>query len=294
MPNHIETLLTTIGIPAEDATKIVGLPETDQPNFDANPYVEKVKANYTTQLQNDPAFFNDITLEKLPADIKKKLESGQYARATNVVKEKLAKALGFTEEEIKDLATDDFKSLDFYVPALAEKYAKSKAGDKQLQNDLIEARKKLEGYEGFEEKIKTQYQTDSDKKVTSAIFNAALIGELSSLPGLKIKASTLAREANEILNSKYAFERVGDYSVELRQKANPTMKVLKENSPHELSLREAVSEIAEKEGWIEKKQEGGSGSGTFQVQPGRDGTLSMIPPHLQDKISKKIAQQQQG
>lgn len=69
MPNPVETLLTSIGLPAEDATRILALTEEEQATFDAAPYTEKVKTNYQTQLQNDPAFFTDITLEKLPPDI---------------------------------------------------------------------------------------------------------------------------------------------------------------------------------------------------------------------------------
>lgn len=289
MPSHVETLLTTLGIAAEDATKIIGLSEEDQKNFDAAPYAEKVKSNYQTQFQNDPNFFSDITIEKLPPDIIKKMESGQYARATNVAKEKIAKALGFTADEIKDLAGEDFKSLDFYIPALAEKYTKSKAGDKEIQSQLIEARKKLEGFDGYEERIKGQYETESNAKVSSAIFNAALIGELSAIQGLKIPAGDIAKAANDILQSKYGFERVGDFSIELRQKANPTMKVLKENSSHELTLKDALNDIAVERGWVEKEQESGAGSGKFKVEPNEKGVLTMIPPHLQDKISKKIA-----
>lgn len=289
MPSHVETLLTSLGIPAEDATKIISLSEEDQKTFDAAPYAEKVKGNYQTQFQNDPNFFSDITIEKLPPDIVKKMESGQYARATNVAKEKIAKALGFTADEIKDLAGEDFKSLDFYIPALAEKYTKSKAGDKEIQAQLIEARKKLEGFDGYEERIKGQYETESNAKVSSAIFNAALIGELSAIHGLKIPAGDIAKAANDILQSKYGFERVGDFSIELRQKANPTMKVLKENSSHELTLKDALNDIAVERGWVEKEQESGAGSGKFKVEPNEKGVLTMIPPHLQDKISKKIA-----
>lgn len=287
MPNHVETLLTTLGIPAEEATKIVSLPEEEQ--FDVKPYAEKVKANYQTQFQNDPSFFNEITLEKLPADVKKQIEAGQFARATNITKEKLAKHLGFTDEEIKDLKADEFKGLDFYIPAIAEKYTKLKAGDKETQNQLIEARKKLESYNGYEEQIKSKYETEANQKITSAIFRANLIGELSSIPGLKIAAADIANAADSILQSKYAFEKVGDFGVELRQKGNPSMKVLKEGSSHELTLKEALTEIATERGWIEKEKEGGSGEGRITIQPNGKGELSMYPPHLRDQISNKIA-----
>jgi len=292
MPNPVETLLTNLGLPAEDAAAILAIPEAEQAAFDAKPYAEKVKTNYQTQFKNDPNFFNDIKLENLTPEVRKQIESGQYARATNVAKEKIAKALGFTAEEIKDLEAEDFKALDFYVPAITEKWTKTKAGDKQLQQDLINTRKELEKYgPGYEDGIKSKYESEANQKITAAIFNANLIGELSTIPGLKIKPSTLAREANEILNSKYAFERVGDFSVELRQKANPQMKVLKESSSKELTLKEALLDIATSEGWIEADKDSGKGSGKIAVVPNGKGALAMVPPHLADKISKKIAEE---
>jgi hypothetical protein len=290
MPNkHIETILTSIGLPAEDVAAIVAVPEAEQEKFDASPYLSKVKTSYQTQLQNDPGFFNDLTLEKLPADVKKKLESGQYARATNVAKEKLAKALGFTPEEIKDLETDDYKALDFYIPALTEKWTKNKSGDKQLQQQLIDARKKIEEFDGLDEKLKVKYESESNQKISDVVFNAVVISELSSIPGLKISASDIAGTANSILKSKYAVERVGDFGIELRQKSNPQMKVLKDNSSQELTLKEAIQEIAVERGWAEKEEpvDPKTGKGKVKVEPEK-GKLIMAP-HLQKKINDKIA-----
>lgn len=286
MPKHIETLLTNIGITPEDATAIVE--STD--DMDVSQYVEKVKTNYKTQLQNDPEFF---AFDKLPADVKKKIESGQYARATNVTKEKLAKALGFTPEEIKDLETDDFKALDYYVPAIADKWTKGKSGDKEIQAQLIDARKQLEKFDGMEERLKMKYESETGQKIASVIFNASVLSELAAIPGLKISATDIAKTANEILQSKYAFERVGDYSIELRQKSNPTMKVLKPNSSKELTLKEAIQEIVKERAWAADVDEDDDGadknrSGKVKIVPDK-GKLSMIAPHLQDKISKKIA-----
>lgn len=294
MPSPVETILATIGIPAEDITKITALNEDEQKTFDAKPYAEKVRSNYKTQFENDASFFNDATLEKLPPTVKKQLESGQYARATNVSKGMIAKSLGFSNDEIKDLEADDFKALDQYIPAILDKWTKTKSGDKETQAQLIEARKQLEKYgPDYEKGVEAKYQTQAEHRVTAAIFNAALIGELSSIQGLKIAAGDIAKTANDILQNKYSFERVGDFSVELRQKANPQMKVLKEGSSHELTLREALTDIATERGWIEKEKEAGagSGSGKMKVEPGKGGILHMIPPHLQEKISKKIATQ---
>ncbi len=290
MPSHIETLLTTIGLPAEDVTKITTLAAEEQEKFDAAPYVEKVKTNYQTQLQNDPAFFNELTLEKLPPAVKKQVENAGFGRASKIVTDKFLKGIGMTEADIADLPQETRDKIELLIPAISEKYAKTKAGDKQLQNDLIEARKKLESFDGIEEKLKTKYESESTQKITSAIFNAVVIGELSSIPGLKISAADIAKTANDLLQSKFAFERVGDFGIELRNKQNPQLKALKNGSSQELTLKEALNEIAVERGWVDKETKGSRGSGTIKIEPGKDGTLKMFAaPHLQDKISKKIA-----
>jgi hypothetical protein len=294
MPSPVETILTSVGIPAEEVSKIISLPQDEADKFDANPYLEKVKGNYQTQFKNDPAFFSDITLENLSPDVKKKLEGGQFARAANIVKEKFIKALGMTEADYSDLPEDQRKELDSFIPAIAERYTKTKAGDKQLQQDLIEARKQLEKYgPDYEKGIEQKHQTAADQKVTAAIFNANLISELSGIQGLKIAAGDIAKTANDILASKYAFERVGEFGVELRQKDNPQMKVLKTGSSQQLTLKDALTDIATERGWIEKKQEGQNGSGTVRVTPTNDGLKAIVPPHLQDRISSKIAAEKQ-
>lgn len=293
MPSHVETLLTTIGIPAEDAAKILAVPEAEQATFDATPYAEKVKTNYKTQFENDPTFFEGATLEKLPIEVKKKLESSQYGRAANIMRDKLLKGLGLTDADLADLTEEQKEKLELYVPAVAEKYAKTKASDKQVQAELIEARKQLEKFgPDYEKGIESKYKTEAEQRVTAAIFNAALIGELSAIPGLKIPAADIAATANGILQSKFGFERVGDYSVELRQKANPQMKVLKNGSSQELTMKEALMEIATERGWIEAAKSDSKGSGKIPVVPDGKGALTMVPPHLQGKISAKIASEQ--
>lgn len=289
-PNHIETLLTTIGIPSDDVQKIVSLPEADQAMFDAKPYAEKVRTNYQTQLQNDPAFFNDLTLDKLPVDIKKKLESTQYGRASAIVRDKVLKGLGMTEADLAELPEEQREKLEAFIPAITERFAKTKAGDKQLQADLIEARKKLESFNGLEDQLKTKYESESNQRIKAAIFKANLISELSAIPGLKIPAADIAATADNILQTNYGFETVGEYAVELRQKSNPQMKVLKENSSQELTLKDALTALATERGWIEKDDKQQAGTGRIAVTPNGNGQLDMVvPPHLRDKFQSKIA-----
>lgn len=293
MPKHIVDLLTTLGVPPEDAAKIDSLPEAEQATFDAKPYVDKVKGNYQTQLQNDPEFFKDLTIEKLPADVKKRVENTAFGRAANVVKDKLLKGLGMTEADFADLPDEQKDKIETLIPVITERWTKTKSSDKQLQADLIEARKQLEKYgPDYEKGIETKYETAAEQKVTSAIFNAALVGELSSIEGLKIPAADVAATANQLLQSKYAFVRVGDYSVELRNKENKDLKILKPNSSEVLTLKDALNDIAVERGWVDKPDESDpkKKSGKVTITPDKTGVQRMVvAPHLEDKVKKKIA-----
>lgn len=288
LAKHVEAFLTTVGLPAEDVTKMDSLSEEELKTFDFKPYEEKVRSNYRTQLQNDSSFFDDITLEKLPVEVKKRVENSQFGRAANITKDKLLKGLGMTEADYADLSAEQKDKLELLIPAIVDKWTKTKSGDKELQQQLIEARKKIEDFGlDYETKIATKYQTEAEGKITNAIFNANLISELSSIPGLKIAASDIAKTANDLIQNKYGFVKIGEYSVELRKKDNPAMKVLKDGTSHELTLKDALTEIATERGWIDK-EEGGKGGGKIIIKP-TNGKLEMVAPHVQDKISKKIA-----
>jgi hypothetical protein len=288
MPTPVETILTSVGIPAEDVAKIISMPAEEAESFDVTPYSEKVKGNYQTQFKNDPSFFNDITFENLPQDVKKKLEGSQFARAANITRDKIKKGFGLTDADLVDLSPEEMEKLELFVPKVAEKWTKTKSSDKQVQAELIEARKQLEKFgPDYEEGIKSKYETQAEQKVTAAIFNANLISELSGIQGLKIAAGDIAKTANDVLQQKYAFEKVGDFSIELRQKANPQMKVLRQGSSQELTLKEALQEIAQERGWVEKEAGKEKGSGKVTIEPTKDGLF--LPPHLQDKISQNIA-----
>lgn len=291
MPSHLETLAAAVGVPAEDLTAVAALKDTD--TFDPKPIIEKVKGNFKTQFQNDPAFFEGLTVDKLPADTKKKIETEQFGRAAGIVKQKVQKIFGLTDADLANLTQEQRDKYEELIPAMAEIFTKSKSGDKVTQQQLIETRKAYEELKALsdaqETTLKTKYETESNQKIDSALFSAALIGELAQLEGLKISAADIAATANSLLLSKYGFARVGDYGVELRRKDNPAMKVLKGNTSQELTMKEALQEIAKERGWLAEGKDSGKGGGKVGIEPDKGGALKMIAPHLQSVIANKIA-----
>lgn len=298
MPSPIETILTAAGLPAEDIAKVTTVPEAEQATFDTKPYLDKVQESYKTRLQNDPNFFNNLTVENLPPEVKKKIENTSFGRAAKIATDKLLKGLGMTEADYADLPDEQKEKIETLIPVIVERYTKNKSGAKEVQEQLIAERKEKEALlakygPDYEKGIETKYKTEAEQKYTSVIVNASVINGLSSIPGLKIAAADIAPTALNALQAKYGFERTSDFAVELRQKANPAMKVLKEGSSKELTLNEALVEIATERGWIDAKQESSKGGGVVTVTPNGKGSLdAVIPPHLKDKFKKKIAAEQ--
>lgn len=290
MPTHLETLAAAVGVPAEDLQTVASLKDTD--TFDPKPIVEKVKGNFKTQFKNDASFYEDLTADKLPEPVRKKFESDGYGRATGIVKQKFQKVLGLTDDDLSDMTEEQRSKFEEFVTAAATKYANGKAAgnsDKVTQQKLIEAIKKYEALEAENTTLKTKYEGEATAKINEALFTASMLGELATIPGLKISPSDIAGTAKSLLLSKYGYAKSGDYGIELRQKDHPNMKVLIGNSSKEMTLKDALLEIAKERGWIEEKTEDGKGGGKVVVVPGKAGTLNMIAPHLQSVIAKKIA-----
>lgn len=287
MASHLETLATAVGVPAEDIQAVTALKDTD--TFDPKDIVEKVRGSYKTQFQNDPEFFKDITPDKLPEPTRKKFETEQFGRATGIVKQKFQKILGLTDDDLANLTDEQKNKWEELVPAMASLWTtnNSKGGDKVTQQRLIDTIKQVEALQAENGNLKTKYETEYGEKMNGALFSAALIGELSQLD-LKIPAADIAATANSLLLSKYGFAKVGDYGIELRQKAHPNMKVLQGNSSREMTLKDALTELATERGWLKEKKDEKGGGGTFKIEPGKGG-LNIIPPHLQGVIANKIA-----
>jgi hypothetical protein len=287
MPSHLETLLTSVGVPAEDITAVQALKDTD--TFDPKPIVEKVSGSFKTKFQNDPTFFDQQTLDKLPVEVKKTIEKEQYGRAAGIVKQKVQKVLGLSDADIANMTTEQREKFEDFLPAALDVWTRQKSGDKNLQEEIIKLRKAHEDAQTEISSTKTKYENEANTKISGALFNAALLGELSTIQGLKISATDIASTASSLLLSKYAFERVGDYGIELRQKDHPNLKALKGNTSQVMTLKDALAEIAAERGWIAAADpDDKKGGGKFKVD-NKDGKLSIIPPHLQQAIGNKIA-----
>jgi hypothetical protein len=281
---HLNTLITSAGIEAADIEAILALPADAKPeDFKVDDYVGKIKTNIETQVKNDPKFWESLSTENVHADFKKKLESEQYGRAANITRQKVLKGLGLTEADITDLPEEDKNKLEVFVTKAAEKFAATKSSDKQLQQQLVETRKKLEDLEldipTREGKIKQDYET----KFNSEKLDFIILAELATVENLKAPAQYLVAKLAAELKDEYAFV-VNGLSALPKQKANPNLDVL--DGSKAVTLKELMVKKLTADGLIAAPAAPGKTGGkvTVDVHPDEKGGLG-ISSHIMDKIN---------
>jgi hypothetical protein len=281
---HLNSLITSAGIEAADIEAILALPADAKPeDFKVDDYVGKIKTNIETQVKNDPKFWEGLNSENIHADFKKRLESEQYGRAANITRQKVLKGLGLTEADIADLPDEDKNKLEVFVTKAAEKFAATKTSDKQLQQQLVETRKKLEDLEldipTREGKIKQDYET----KYNSEKLDFIILAELATVENLKAPAQYLVKELAAALKEENAFEINGLSAVPM-QKSNPKLKILEGSK--EVSLKDLIVKKLTADGLIAAPAAPGKNGGTVTVDVNPDGKGGLgISSHIMDKIT---------
>jgi hypothetical protein len=279
---HLNTLVTTAGLEADDIKAILELP-ADTKDFKPEDYVTKIRGNVETQIKNDPKFWEGLDENNVNEGLRKKIEAQQYGRAANIVRQKALKALGMKEDDLSDLTDEEKKSVETYVSKAAEKYAASKVSDKQLQADLLAARKKLEDLEADiptrEGKIKQDYET----KFNNEKLDFIILAELATVENLKAPASYLIKELAASLKEENAFQVNGLKAIP-KQKSNPNLDVLE--GAKALTLKDLIVKKLKADGLIneqQQQQQSGKGKVTVDVEPDNKGNLA-ISSHILDKI----------
>ena len=282
---HLNSLIQTLGIEEADVKTILELPAEGE--FKPDDYVGKVKTNIETQVKNDPKFWEGLNEENVNEVLKKKIEAQQYGRAANIVRQKALKALGIKEEDLGDLTEDEKKNIETYISKAAEKYASTKVSDKQLQADLVEARKKLEDLEADiptrEGKIKQDYET----KYNNEKLDFIILAELATVENLKAPAQYLVQKLATELKDENAFV-INGLKATPKQKSNPNLDVL--DGAKAMSLKDLIVRKLKADGLIADPVKPGfqKGTTTVVVEPDENGGLA-ISRHVLDKIKANAA-----
>lgn len=279
---HLEQVLTAAGLNADQVKSLVELP-ADAADFKTDDHVAPIRTVVETAVKNDPKFYEGLNKENLPKEFVKQLEAEQYGRSAAVVRTNMLKAVGLKEDDFKDLG-EEGKKIDVFTPAFVKKLSEGKVTDKELQQKLIEANTQIEALQGKEPEIEKKYADKYAADVTNFQVSAGVLTALAQVQGLKAPVKYVAGSITEQLRSKYAFEIV-DGVPELRQKSNPTLKVLNAGNSKEITLAEAISEILKADGLVDTKKTTTS-TQTTEVKTDQDGLK--ISKNVNDKIQKRI------
>lgn len=280
---HIQTVLTAAGIDAADFEALKSLP-ADAADFKPDTYVGKIRTGIETALKNDQKFWESLDENNVNETFKKKIQDQQYGRAANIARQKVLSSLGLKEDDFSDLPDEEKRRLETFVTKAAEKYASTKAGDKQLQKDLQDTRKKLEELEtGIPEKetaLRSQYET----RLNNEKLDFIVLAELASIEGLKVPANYIADKVAAELKSSYTLKPNG-LRADVFQKENANLKVL--DGSKELGLKDLVTKILVRDGLIEdrtKNVDPLTGKVKVDVEP-KDGSLK-VSSHVQETIDR--------
>lgn len=280
---HILTVLTAAGMEPADLEALKALPE-DAADFAPDSYIGKIKTGVETALKNDPNFWNSLDENNVNETFKKKLQDQQYGRAAGIVRQKVLTSLGLKEEDLADVPEEDRRKLETFVSKAAEKYASSKAGDKQLQSDLVAARRQLEELQAALPEKETALQAQYETEYNNRVIDAIVLAELGSVEGLKVPPSYIADKVAAELKGGYAL-KVNGLRADVFQKENQNLKVLEGSK--EMGLKDLVNKILVRDGLVETKTGQGDqnrGKATVDVN-GEEGKLK-VSSHILDKINQ--------
>lgn len=279
---HIKQVLTNSGIDDADFEIINALP-ADHKDFKADDYVGKARTSFETQIKNDPKFWEGLDENNVNDTLKKKIEAQQYGRASNIVRQKTLKAFGLSEDDFADLAEEDKKKFEVFIGKAADKYAATKAGDKQLQKDLVDARKRIEEFETKIPADNEALKADYEGKLNNEKLDFIVLAELASVQGLKVPANYIADKVAAELKNNYSL-KVNGLKADVKQKENAALDVLEGSKI--LGLKDLITKILIRDGLIAEgqKPETSSGKTTIEVE-GKDGELQ-VSSHILDKIAE--------
>lgn len=286
---HLNALVTAVGIEAADIETIMALPAEDK-EFKPDEFVGKIRTNIETQVKNDQKFWDSLDENNVNEGFRKKIEAQQYGRAANIVRQKYLKALGLKEEDLSDLGEDDRKNLETFITKATEKYASSKASDKELQKQLQEARKKFEDLETEIPNREAKIKQDIETQFNNEKLDFIILAELATVENLKAPAQYLIGKLAAELKDENAF-MVSGLKAQPKQKGNPNLDVLEGSKV--LTLKDLIVKKLTADGLIgeakEDEKKGNKKTGTVEVKIDPDGKGGLeISSHILDKIKANI------
>jgi len=291
MQKHLEQVLTTAGLSADEVKKLAELPE-DEKDFKPDTFVTPLRTNIETAVKNDPEFYKGLNKENLPKEFLKQLEQEQYGRAAVIVRGNMIKAVGLTEKDFEALG-EEGKKIDVFTPAFVKKLSEGKVSDKELQQKLIEANNKIAEMEGKVPELEKQYEAKYATKLNEEKSQFVVLAGLAQVPGLKAPPAYITEKVTAKLREKYDLVIDGT-EAKIRQKGKPDLLVLVDNK--ELTFGDALLAILKADKLVEEekgKVDPKTGKVVIDADPDKKGEFK-LNAHVNDKMQKRLQQEKQS
>lgn len=257
--------------------------------FNPGELVTKIQTGMKNVLTNDPAFLSSIPEDKLPKDVLKKIESGQYTRFQNELEEVATKKLGL---DPNDLTAEDKKSIKGLTEKIALAYLKKNNGTEGLTKMQGELSKALEAVETMKtvhaDTLKKEIEAVNGKNTMKLVKTLTKV-ELQGLDDvdLAVAANYVSDPVLATLNEKYAIVLDANDNLDLKQKEQPALDVL-DKTGKKITFQQALKEtvIAMKLG-TQTKVDPDNPKGKKKViieGGGGDAGVVELPEHIKNKI----------
>lgn len=297
MAEQHDKILALLGLSKDQIKKLNELTAEELQQFKEGDYTSPLMETLQTKFLNDNEFLKKISADKLPADVVKGIESKQYGRFMNELREVATGDLGLKLDEFSQEEKDSLKK--FFRKANQD-YVTQKAGSTkgltELQKQLSDALAAKDAAEQAAQQKVTDAVTAEKTKASAMMERLLMKSYLTSIKGHTLKANPdyiIDAVLNKV-KQQYSPVVNDDQTISINQKDNPQLKVLKADGK-EKTLDEALLEILDTDGMLEKQQQQSGGSngqqdgGVQRIQVNGGNEPYKVPNYIQNQIDKQIA-----
>lgn len=290
MPEQHKKILAALGLAKEQIEAIEAITPDQAKDFKIEDFVETVKYNFQTQFLNDDGFLEGIPEERTSKTVKKNIESAQYARFMNEMKD-VAKELNI---DFADLSAENQKSLKGFYRETFKK-GLTKAGNTQalveLQDKLSQALADKTNLETTTEKRVSDAIAAESKKYGAKLEKSAINSMLANVKGLTVKPEYISEG---VLNKvKERFTPVFNpetMAFDLKKKDNPVLDVLKADGKKQ-TFNEVVMDILKEDELWKEPAAGAAPPPTQTIQVNGDSAKPVVPDYILKNMRVGLAEE---
>lgn len=290
MAEQHKKILSALGLSSEQIDRLEAMTPEELRELKVDDFTGQVKSNFKTQFLNDDTFLESIPEEKTSKSVKKNIESAQYARFMNEMKD-AARELNI---DFSDLSAENQKSLKGFYRETFKK-GLSKAGNTQalveLQDKLSQTLADKSNLEATTEKKIQDAIAAETRKYGAKLEKAAINSVLNGIKGLTVKPEYIAEGVlNKVKDNFTPKFNPDTMAFDLKQKSNPELDVLKADGKKQTFNEVVMDILKEDELWREPAEPKPTAT-TTTVHVSGDVAKPVIPDYILNNINKGLKEE---